>query len=185
MEALTIIRCAVGRERYRDYLSTRLPEAILIVDEEMSGARNCFHRALHRSANDPCIHMEDDVVISSQFEAMSKDAIDRHPSDVIQFFSMRKDDVRLGSRWDRGARFSMNQCFYLPAGMARDLLDYFPNWHGQFVHKSANDIFIGDFLKSRKLRYFIHVPSLVQHRNCVSVIDSRRSRNRQSATFAE
>ena len=37
----------------------------------------------------------------------------------------------------------------------------------------------------RKLAYWIHVPSLVQHRVAVSMIDSRRSSKRQSKTFID
>ncbi len=44
---------------------------------------------------------------------------------------------------------------------------------------------VADFLKERHMRYYIHVPSLVEHRIGKSLIDPRRSSRRQSLTFRD
>lgn len=50
---------------------------------------------------------------------------------------------------------------------------------------SGLDLMVADWLKGRREKYWIHVPSLVQHRTLPSLIDSRRSTKRQSQTFEE
>jgi hypothetical protein len=42
---------------------------------------------------------------------------------------------------------------------------------------------MADWLATRGERYWLHVPSLVQHRVVPSVINRRRSSRRQSVTF--
>jgi GR25 family glycosyltransferase involved in LPS biosynthesis len=182
---LIIIRCVAGREPFHDYLRKHLPEACLLVDHDRRGARWNFHRALSLAGESACLHMEDDIILTSGFDHKVSEVIKSRPRSVIQFFSMRKADVEIGSREERGALFMMNQCFYLPPCVGKALLAFYPQWDGQHVHKSANDIFLADFMKQEKMPYYLHVPSLVQHRDCVSVIDPRRSRSRQSKTFSD
>ena len=52
-------------------------------------------------------------------------------------------------------------------------------------HPNGTDAMVRDFLKDRKEKYWIHCPSLVDHRQGKSVIDPRRSSKRQSFTFVE
>lgn len=182
---LKIIRCVCGRESFRKYLQQHLPDAVFLVDDAKRGARWNFHRALSLAGESACLHMEDDIILTSEFDQKVADVVQSRPRSVIQFFSMRKADIEIGSREERGASFMMNQCFYLPPCVGKALLAFYPQWEGQHVHKSANDIFLADFMKHQGMRYYLHVPSLVQHRNCVSVIDPRRSRSRQSKTFLD
>ena len=111
--------------------------------------------------------------------------IEKRPDDVIQFFSMRKDDLTIGSRYINGGRFCMNQCFYLPAGMSRDILDYMDSWGRYAEHPTGYDILMADFFKSRKIKYWNVCPNLVDHAQGKSRIDPRRSSKRQSFTFGK
>ena len=77
----------------------------------------------------------------------------------------------------------MNQCFYLPELYSKSIYEYYTTWDKKEEHPTGYDILIADFLKSRKEKYWIHVPSLVQHRKVKSIINSRRGNNRQSKTF--
>jgi hypothetical protein len=52
-------------------------------------------------------------------------------------------------------------------------------------HPNGTDQMVCDFLKSRREKYWLHVPSLVDHRIAVSMIDPRRSSKRQSLTFTD
>jgi hypothetical protein len=63
------------------------------------------------------------------------------------------------------------------------LLNHWPAWEDKDKHFDAVDLFVADYLKSRKLKYWIEIPCLVQHRQVVSVVDSRRSKYRQTSTF--
>lgn len=184
MDCKIAIRSVPERKSFLPYLSKHLPaEARIYVDEMKFGARANFHRVLESIGDSRCLHMEDDVWLTERFVDKAFGVIDSRPNQVIQFFSMRKKDLVVGCREERGSTFMMNQCFYLPAGMGTELLKYYKAWPGKDVHRAANDIFIADYMKWKRLRYYIHVPSLVQHRPVVSAIDPRRSRSRQSPSF--
>lgn len=151
------------------------------------------HSAMHTYANSlkmagdaPCVNMEDDIVLCDNFYEKIQQEIERRPDDIIQFFSMRKDDLTIGSRYIPGYKYLMNQCFYLPAGMAAEILEFMPDWI------KANEGIIGgtdcvtrDFFKMKKLRYWNVCPNLVDHKQVKSRIDPRRSTKRQSFTFVK
>jgi hypothetical protein len=165
-----------------DYLKKYLPEAEFFFDTT-NNAMDTFLGAMVSAGDDPCVHMEEDIYLTVDFRNKLEVLISERPMDVIQFFSMRKADIEIGSRYDSGRTFMMNQCFYLPAGYSRMVHDYYPEWPQRKIHKTGYDILIADFLKGRKEKYFIHVPSLVQHRRNVSIINSKRPNCRQSKTF--
>jgi GR25 family glycosyltransferase involved in LPS biosynthesis len=182
---LKIIRGVCGREAFHEYLQKHVPDAVFLIDNKKHGARWNFHRALSFAGESACLHLEDDVLLTRDFSRKVYQIVQDRPRSVIQFFSMRKADIEIGSREERGGSFMMNQCFYLPPNIGKSLLAFYHQWDGRHVHKSANDIFLADFMKQQKMRYYLHVPSLVQHRDCVSAIDPRRSRSRQSKTFLD
>ena len=144
-----------------------------------------FLAAMSRAGESPCVHMEEDVFITENFTAKIEKAISERPGEVIQFFSMRKADIEIGSRYDYGRTFMMNQCFYLPTGYSNAILNYYPVWPQKERHPTGYDILIADWLKARKEKYYIYVPSLVQHRQCQSLINPKRSAFRQSITFVD
>jgi len=177
-----IIRAVKSRMAFVEYLKKYLPEADYLFDTT-NNAMDTFLEAMTLAGSGPCVHMEDDIILTVNFREKLEKVIEERPTEVIQFFSMRKADLEVGSRYDSGRTFMMNQCFYLPAGYSRMIHDYYPKWPQKDVHKTGYDILIADFLKGRKEKYFIHVPSLVQHRRNVSIINSKRPNSRQSKTF--
>ena len=146
-------------------------------------AYETFLNCLEMGAGDPVVHLEDDAVLCEDFITKIEAAISWHPRNVIQFFSMRKDDLRIGSRWQSGAKYMMNQCHYSPKGFDSSLLAYARVWPRLKEHPSGYDTMMGDFLKLNKAKYWNHVPNLVDHRIAKSMIDPRRSSKRQSLTF--
>tara|TARA_R110000824_G_scaffold97450_3_gene232947 strand:- start:7333 stop:7899 length:567 start_codon:yes stop_codon:yes gene_type:complete len=179
-----IIKAVKERQDCIDYLKESLPEAIFCMDEKKC-AFDTFLRSLEMAEDDPCIHMEEDIFLTKNFLKKAMVAIRSKPMSLIQFFSMRKKDLTEGSRWDRN--FLMNQCFYAPPVYSRLLLKYFAYWEPKNIkeHPNGTDAMVRDFLKDRKEKYWIHCPSLVDHRQGKSVIDPRRSSKRQSFTFVE
>lgn len=133
----------------------------------------------------PSLHLEDDVILTTDFGKKIRQAIAEHPDVVIQFFSLRKKDLTIGSRWESGRTFMMAQCFYLPPGMAGRLLEYAAERPVRKQHPNCIELMIADYLQREKQRYWLHVPSLVQHRVTPSLIDRRRSKFRQSPSFIE
>ena len=153
--------------------------------DEGGGAMQCFYQALRAAGNDAVIHMEDDVLLTQGFEAKALSVVDNFNVMPIQFFSMRKADLTVGSRVEKGAKFLMGQCFYLPEGVSARILSFAPLWHRHDTHPTGLDTLVADFFAANKMSYYLHVPSLVDHRECVSEINSRRSTKRQSLTFTD
>ncbi|MDE2096211.1 MAG: hypothetical protein KGL39_03130 [Patescibacteria group bacterium] len=183
-----IIKSVPQRAEYAAYLRRLLPAAEWCQCDglEVGGvkpAMRTFLRALHMAGDSAAVHLEDDVVLTRDFVGKLEVVVKQRFWSVIQFFSMRKLDVTVGSRWD--SDYMMNQCFYLPPGYSLALMDFHARWPGKVENPTGTDTMLHDFLKARKERYWLHVPSLVQHRECKSVIDARRSSKRQSITFVD
>lgn len=133
------------------------------------------------------ILMEDDIQLTEGWREKVEAAIAEHPQVLIQFFSLRKFDLfgpPKPSRWMPGSSYLMNQCYYLPPGMAVDLVGAAGRWLGEHPeHPTGCDNCIQQYLKDTRQRYWLHEPSLVQHEPWTSEINPRRPRNRQSRTF--
>jgi GR25 family glycosyltransferase involved in LPS biosynthesis len=178
-----IIKAIKERNQYFDYLKEKIPMAEWCFDEQKS-AYHTFVKGLRMAGDDPCVFMEDDVLVCDNFYNRLCSVIKQKPRNIIQFFSMRKDDHRIGSRWDN--KFCMNQCHYHPPKVSRFMADFADTWVNRKTDPNGYDLMMRDFMKSRKEKYWIHVPNLVDHRVGVSMIDKRRaSTNRQSFTFKE
>lgn len=178
-----IIRAVRDRTNYIDYLKEKLPNAEWCFDEKRN-AMDTFLKALRMANNEATIHMEEDIILTDNFVAKIEAEIAKNPDKVIQFFSMRKADLVIGSRWD--GNFIMAQCFYLPAGYTQEIIDFYPHWSSlksNAKYPTGLDIMVGDYLKKTKQHYWIHVPNLVDHRVGTSAINIRRPKNRISKTF--
>lgn len=160
----------------------QIPNLILCCDVDRN-AMTTFKNSLKMAGDEPCVNMEDDIILCNDFMHKISSEIDKYSDSVIQFFSMRKDDLTIGSRWIPGSRFMMNQCFYLPAGMSKALLDYMDDWSRYEEHPTGYDILMADFFKERKISYWNVCPNLVDHKVEKSRINPRRSSRRQSLTF--
>jgi len=180
-----ILCTCAGREHYVDYIKKQIPSVEICLDDR-GGAMGNFVKSLEMAGDDAVVNIEDDILITKNFEAKAMAVIEKKPSAVIQFFSMRKADKTIGSRWDLGGSYLMAQCTYLPPKISRGLLAYSKKYD-RIDHKSHPlDSMVADYLRVTKQKYWIHCPSLVDHRVGVSMIDSRRAKtNRQSFTFED
>jgi hypothetical protein len=186
-----IIRSAPSRVHLRPPLRQKLPTAEWVTDLSKPAQKLSSHQraslamwdALVLAGSEPCVHLEDDAVLCPNFLPRLQARITDQPHVVQQFFSMRQKDVSVGSRWDN--TFHVGLCFYLPAGHGLDLLEWWHQWPFWEKHPGGYAYMIGDWLKGRREKYWINVPSLVQHLGIVSTIDKRRSKFRQSPTFKD
>ena len=179
-----IIIRAVPNKRvdFVDYLRRKLPDAVMCWHEG-GDAMTTFLKAMRMAEGKPVVHMEDDVILTKNFLPKLEAAIAEKPNALINFFSMRKADIEIGSRWDR--KFSMNQCHYNPAGLSEAFADYEPHWPRRDEHPTGYDYMMADFMKERKKLHWIHCANLVEHRECKSITDPRRSSRRHSKTFMD
>lgn len=135
--------------------------------------------------NTPSVFLEDDIILCDNFYNKVINNINDKPTDLIQFFSMRKDDLLIGSRYIAGYKYLMNQCFYMPLSVIQKVYDCFDEFDTVRTDNrvGGTDSLIQYTLKKHKLNYWNVVPNLVNHYDRVSAIDKRRSSKRQSLTF--
>ncbi len=181
-----IIKAVPERQEYIDYLKVNLPEAEFCMDERKDPF-DTFIRAFKMAGEDECVHMEEDVILTKNFYDKLSFCISQNPFNIIQFFSMRKADQRIGSRWDNN--FIANLCTYYPYQYSYFLSEYYEHWaktKNGVENPTGTDTMVADWIKLKKLKYWIHVPNLVDHRIGKSTIDPRRgTTNRRSLTFQE
>lgn len=182
-----LVKTCAGRERYIDYLVSRIPNLEVIRDRKHD-AMDTFCMALEATGDDEAIHLEDDIVVPEPFHDLIVPKIrelqaifgaDR----VIQFY-------RSGTRGDTvlmpGSSFLWAQCVYFPPGDARDLLNYHRRgWRREAEHPDGVDLMVADWLKDAKRKYIYLERSFVQHREGKSAIDPRRSTKRQSGSASK
>jgi hypothetical protein len=177
-----IVRAMREREPFLDPIRAELP-ALEVVWDRSHNAMETWLAAMDHAGNGAAVHLEDDILPTRGLLTKMATAVVAHPDHVIQFFSLRRSDRTLGSRWMAGGTFMMTQCFYLPPGYSAELSAYYPRWPRRHTDQQGFDTKLHDWLASRRERYWLHVPSLVQHRVEPSLIDPRRSSRRQSPTF--
>lgn len=190
-----IISTCKGRETMVAGLEEQIPSAIINYDDfpkEITQQGNFsstawynLQRAWNLAGESACLFLQDDIILTSDFERKVQEAISKYPNMVINFFSMRKKDLEQGTRVENGATFMYALAYYLPEGMSSKIYAASKIFEKETTEKwiCADDSYIAIFLKSKKMKYVIHVPSLVEHRVAVSAIDKRRSSKRQSLTF--
>lgn len=181
MENIRFIMRTVGDVDLTEYTS-QIPN-LEICKDTTKNAMDTFKKSLEMVGESASVNMEDDIILCKDFYNEIIKEIKKRPNDVIQFFSMRGDDLKVGSRYINGSLFMMNQCFYLPKGMSKELLEYMEEWSRYGEHPTGYDILMADFFKKNKIKYWNVCPNLVDHKVCKSRINVRRSSKRQSLTF--
>jgi len=159
-----------------------IPNVEIYIDKNRNPI-GAFVEALKMAGQDACIQMEDDCVLTSNFDVKIKNEVAKRPDAVIQFFSMRGKDITIGSRWDNN--YIGLLCTYFPKGMCSDIAKYFTGsfWDANQHQVDGLDLMVDEYLKKKKQKYWICVPNLVDHIVQKSVIDPRRSSKRVSKTF--
>ena len=85
-----------------EYMKLHIPTLEVVWDTQ-GLQRATFLEALQLMGDDAFVYLEDDVILARQFCKKAETAIRQKPTAVIQFFSRRQDDIRVGSRCNRGA----------------------------------------------------------------------------------
>ena len=142
-----IIQGMKERQPFIDYMKKHLPQAEWCMDEKRDHM-DTFLRALRMAGDEPCVHMEEDVILTENFYEKLTTEIAKRPNNLIQFFSMRKADLEVGSRWDRN--YIANLCHYRPAKYSNLIADFYEVWDKKTEHPTGSDLMINDWLKAEK-----------------------------------
>lgn len=182
-----IVQAVPSRQEYVDYLKERLPDAIIVWDQG-DGPHETLKEVLRVTGNGPAIHLEDDVILTKNFLQKAREAIEGHEDVVVQMFSMRKKDLTHGSRQEYAGTYLMNQCRYVPPFFAANMLGYLSHHSvdSNLEIRANPDVAVREFMKAYGMKYWLHCPSLVNHRVGVSALNKSRAKtNRQSFTFKD
>lgn len=144
-----------------------------IVWDTRRSALSTWRAMLRMAGDDPVICLQDDVRLCDDWRDKVEAVIAAHPDVLIQFFAQKLKVAGLRS----SGYFIMAQCYYLPAGGARDLLDFARNFAPGRV---AQDEIILFWLRATRQQFWLEAPSLVQHEPWTSVIDPTRSTGRRA-----
>lgn len=133
------------------------------------------------------VTMEDDVVLTKDFDAKVRAVVAEYPDDLVQFHSRRTDDVTIGTRREAGSSFMNNQCTYYPPGFVPAFLAWLDAYGGPVWAKdpSGYDIALATYMREKGMTYIISVPSLADHLVSKSRINPRRSSKRQAKVFLD
>lgn len=181
MKLRFLVRAVDERAKYVGRMCWALPE-LEVLWADGRDAMDTYLDAICRYPDEHVVHLEDDVILTVDFVSKLRRALVGHEGEVVQFFSMRRKDLEVGSRYDR--TFMMTQCFHLPPGYGPEVEAFSRTWPNIRSDRGGIDMVLRDWLKSRKEPYWLHVPSLVEHRDLPSAI-SPRSTKRQSFTFQD
>lgn len=164
--------------------------ALEVVWDQRRDFMDTYLRACALAGHDPVVRLEDDVILTRNFQDKALECISEAPGCVHQLFSMRKLDVTIGTRVAPTSGFLMNQAVYLPAGLSAWLVRFAQTrkWLdvADRIPGIASDTFLRAGMKAAGIReYWLHCPSLVEHMDCRSVQNPKRSTKRQSKTFVD
>ena len=179
---LYVVRAVESRKSYVDEILKQIPEAVVYWDEFGDSRKSYLHTCKNIIGDTPCVLMEDDIILTSNFKQKIEAVIGQYPEILINFFSLSKKFVK--PHFKTGREFGMTQCIYLPKGMGTKIVDSYESWPLKNETKSAFDWLVG-YAWGYNKPYLVWCPSLVQHAKTKSVIDPRRSTKRQSITFEE
>jgi len=171
------------------YLQKHIPQ--LEVSWDSSG--KCiggYLKVLDRAGEDPFVLLEDDILLTQDFLPKIQQAIAQKPDQLIQFHSRCAKDQTVGSRFKGGRQFYNHQCVYFPAGIAPQILRFSEQeiYRDFASPRSFSDVLTQDFLHQHRLKYWVSIPSLVDHLPDVSSVDPRRSKSglrRQARVFRD
>lgn len=157
----------------------------IIWDQDYSGLET-FLRVLEAAGDGPMILLEDDVMLAVHWRSRVEAVIEQHPQRMILFFSMREKDSVLGSRLMEPETYYSTLCAYFPPTYAAQIRE----WVGDrrpSLWKQFHDHVPGAWLNTQRKgeRYWLQVPSLVQHRGDLPSVATPkdRRRNRVSPSF--
>ena len=177
---LYVVRAVKERKPFVDEILRQIPDAIVYYDEYGDAMKSYLHVCANIVKGQPAVLLEDDIILTSNFKQKAESVIAEYPNTLINFFSLSKKYTKPHIK--RGREYCMNQCEYFPAGFSLKVVEAYDSWPLKDKEPNAYDYLVG-YAWGYSKPYLVWCPSLVQHREVKSIINSRRSTKRQSITF--
>lgn len=182
-----IVQAIERRANVVAYLQKHIPQ----LEASWDSSGKCiggYLQVLDRACEDPFVLLEDDILLTKDFLPKIQRVIAQKPDQLIQFHSRCTKDQTVGSRYKSGREFYNHQCVYFPAGIAPQILRFSAQeiYRDFTSPRSFSDVLTQDFLHHHRLKYWVSIPSLVDHLPDVSSVNPRRSKSglrRQARVF--
>ena len=202
MQSSTLERYTSSRMRYivqaiearRDivegHILPQVPEALVHYDRDTYPMR-AFIQTLRMAEGEPHVHMEDDIILTRNFQSKVEAAIAQHPDQVINFFRFKMREPFTSTKLMAASRYNNNPCVYFPSEVssaAIELEERLRREESSGDRPLSIDLYsdldglIRKTLQARREKFVLWHPSLVQHRVGTSSI-SGRAQVRVSPTF--
>jgi hypothetical protein len=149
-----------------------LPDALVVACQ--GDAMGTF---LHSLVADAHWHLEDDVCLCPGFVRRTKVIVREHGEGIIRGFATNNLAGPMP-----GSSYLYNQCTYFPEGYGPAIVEFAKSWSRRSEHPTGFDLLIRDWLVTRREKYWLASPSLVQHLVVPSLLGPR-SKFRRSPTW--
>ena len=176
---LYIIKAVQERKLFVDEILKKIPNAIVYYDKEHDAQKSYLYICENIIKQQPCVLLQDDIILTENFQEKIEKIIQQYPNMLISFFDMVTGKQPV---FREGKKFRFSQCVYHPPGFSKKVLESYPKWKYRNNPVSYCDKLMG-FAWGEEQDYLLWIPSLVQHRSCISAINEERSRHRISPTF--
>lgn len=134
--------------------------------------------ALYKISSSNAVLLEDDLILCNNFKEEIERVILQHPNVIINFFT--KPESYFTTHFTD--RFDYNQCTYFPKGITRMLADEILDLYNPQVHKSYGAL-LNRVLKNLRINHLIYRPSLVQHKDNLSILQNGANYKRNTMWF--
>lgn len=171
---------AGAREEYVEAALKVIPDLQIV--ECWGVPMETFRESLVREAH---WHLEDDIILPHDFLERCEKVVAEHGDTLIRGFSQKGK-----AGYEPGSKFGWTQIVWFPEGWGTECSEFCKDWKEVLEQDpkkwgpTGYDYVIRDWLQESKRRYWMEVPSLVQHVEGSSMLGPR-SRNRQSQSFIE
>lgn len=95
-------------------LQAQVPGLVIVYDQQQNSIHTQYLTFIEANGRD-AIYLEDDIELCDSFMERAENAIKELGRDkMINFFSMRKADLEVGTRLEPAGSFLMTQAVYIP-----------------------------------------------------------------------
>lgn len=178
-----VVRCVKNRLDWANEIADRLG-GVLYLDMAKQPTK-AFAGSLFMFAGKGHLNLEDDALLSKEFEPKVLEAVKKYGNNVIRFFPGVSPYTRGEPTIQGGSKFMWTQCTWFPDWFPHEYLDWAlkNNFTAHPDDRWGNfDTSVREFLVATKRKFVCWYPLYVQHRLGSSTIGPRSSK-RQSLLF--
>ncbi len=180
-----------SRTQHKDYLLDKLSDFgnVKISMDNGNGILDTCKRAWEMYDNQANYHLvvQDDAIIGKNFRINVLKQIDKHPDHAFSFyFGNRKRFLETAKKADINGGIEMwwiswGVAICLPTKIIPGLLNFFPTIKGHLT--KHDDTVIANYLAKIKMPVWYPMPSLVDHRDEKSLVESDPGGGRRAYKF--